>query len=337
MQGVSVRGETTTEPTRRRRWLRRFVLAGSLALAALAFGAAPAFAGTLSGVNWTVSNSQSNLTGVSYAFSFKTATAGTVKSVTMTMPFGTSGTPALIAVYGLGAGTISLAGNTLTYTVTSAISVSANIPLYVSVSGMTNTWNSGSYASTVKTLTSTSATIDSGTSQSVSFGASSTAASMPVAQTLTFTNNTTSYNLQVDPAGLSLSQAQAVVLTVQTNAASGYSLAAYDTGLSMTGPAFTVPAVTVGPGIGVATFPGKGFGVSAGLTSGGTDGATLAGGLTGGKWVGYPSAAVNFLTATGPTGLTADTLTLTNQVDVDYTVPAGTYNDTINYVVTPAY
>ncbi len=326
-----------TGPARRRCWLRRSLLGGLLALGALAFGVAPAFAGTLSGVNWTVSNSQSNQTAVSYAFGFKTATAGTIKSVTMTMPFGTSGTPVVLAVYGLGAGTVSLAANTLTYTVTSAISVSANIPLYISVSGMTNTWNSGSYSSTVRTLTGTSATIDSGTSQAITFGASSTSASMPVAQTLTFTNDTTSYKLQVDPAGLSLGQSQAVVLTVQTNAASGYSLAAYDTGLSMTGPAFTVPAVTSGPGTGVATFPSKGFGVSAGLTTGGSDGATLAGGLTGGKWVGYPSAAVNFLTATGPTGLTADTLTLTNQVDVDYTVPAGTYNDTINYVVTPAY
>ena len=325
------------EATRPRRWLRRSLLGVSLALAALAFGVAPAFAGTLSGVNWTVSNSQANKTGVSYAFGFKTATTGTIKSVTMTMPFGTAGTPVLGAVYGLGAGTISLAANTLTYTVTSAISVSANIPLYISVTGMTNTWNSGTYTSTVKTLTAAAATIDSGTSQAITFGASSTAASMPVAQPLTFTNANTSYSLQVDPAGLSLSQSQDVVLTVQTNAASGYSLAAYDTGLSMTGPAFTVPAVTSGPGTGVATFPGKGFGVSAGFTSGGTDGAALAGGLTGGKWVGYPSSAVNFLTATGPTGVTPDTLTLTNQVDVDYTVPSGTYNDTISYVVTPAY
>jgi hypothetical protein len=28
---------------------------------------------------------------------------------------------------------------------------------------------------------------------------------------------------------------------------------------------------------------------------------------------------------------------VTNQVNVDYTVPAGSYSDTINYVVTPSY
>jgi hypothetical protein len=53
--------------------------------------------------------------------------------------------------------------------------------------------------------------------------------------------------------------------------------------------------------------------------------------------VGYPSSAANFLTATGPTGATPDTLALTDQVAVDYTVPDGTYSDTITYVATPSF
>jgi hypothetical protein len=73
------------------------------------------------------------------------------------------------------------------------------------------------------------------------------------------------------------------------------------------------------------------------LTTGGTDGAALATGLTGGKFVGYPSSAANFLTATGPTGATPDTLALTDEVAVDYTVPDGTYADTITYVATPSF
>jgi hypothetical protein len=95
--------------------------------------------------------------------------------------------------------------------------------------------------------------------------------------------------------------------------------------------------VAAGPTVGVATFPSTGWGASATLSGGGTDGAALAAGLTGGKFVGYPSTAANFLTATGPTGATADTLTLTDQVGVDYTIPDGTYADTITYVATPSF
>ena len=63
----------------------------------------------------------------------------------------------------------------------------------------------------------------------------------------------------------------------------------------------------------------------------------MAAGLTGGKFVGYPTTAANFLTATGPTGTTPDTLTISDAVGVDYTVPDGSYSDTITYVVTPSY
>ena len=72
------------------------------------------------------------------------------------------------------------------------------------------------------------------------------------------------------------------------------------------------------------------------LTTGGTDGAAWLPGF------GWPvrrlsGSAATFLSATGPTGATADTLVLTDQVAVDYSVPAGTYTDTITYVVTPTY
>jgi len=42
---------------------------------------------------------------------------------------------------------------------------------------------------------------------------------------------------------------------------------------------------------------------------GATDAAALATGLMCGKWVGYPTAAANFLSATGPTGAGTDTTT----------------------------
>ena len=60
------------------------------------------------------------------------------------------------------------------------------------------------------------------------------------------------FNLAVDPTGLSLNQSQAVTLTVKTNAHAGYTLAAYDTGLTQAS-VYTIPAITAGPGTGLGT------------------------------------------------------------------------------------
>ncbi len=308
------------------------VMSGVLGLASGA-----ALASTLTKTSWTVSNSQAGKTAVTYSYAFTTATAATVIAVKMTVPTGTAGTVAAGTVYGIGAGTVSLASNTLTYTVTTPIAIAANTPIYISFTGLTNTSTAGSYTSTITTQASGPVTVDTATTSSVTFGSSSTGVTVTVGQTLTFTNNTPSFSLAVDPTSLNNQQSQAVVLTVQTNAANGYTLAASDTGLSRSAPAYTIPAVSAGPTTGVATFPAKGWGTSAVLTTGGTDGATLAAGFSGGNFVGYPSAAANFLTATGSTGATADTLTLTDTVAVDYTVPAGTYTDTITYVATPSF
>ena len=245
--------------TGKARWLRATLLAVPLAVAVLALTAAPAFAGTLTNVSWSVSNSQTGKTAVTYAFSMTTATAGTIKTVTMTVPAGTAGTPAVGSVYGLGAGTVALAANTITYTVTTAVSVAAHIPIYLSFTGLTNTSTAGSYTSTETTQTAAPATIDTGTSQSVTFGSSSTGATVTVGQTLTFTNSTPSFSLTVDPTGTA-SSSQAVTLTLQTNAHAGYTLAAYDSGLTQSG-VYTIPAVSSGPGTGVATFPANGFGL----------------------------------------------------------------------------
>ena len=171
----------------------------------------------------------------------------------------------------------------------------------------------------------------------MTFGSSSTSATVTVAQTLTFSNDTPSFSLTVDPTGTANNASQAVTLTVKTNASSGYTLAASDTGLSIASPAYTIPAVSSGPTSGVASFPSSGWGCSASLTTGGSDSAALASGLSGNKFVGYPSSPATFLSASGPTGATADTLVLTDEVAVDYTAPAGTYTDTITYTATPSY
>ena len=122
----------------------------------------------------------------------------------------------------------------------------------------------------------------------MTFGSSSTGVTVTVGQTLTFTNNTPSFSLVVDPTSLNNVQSQ-------------------DSGVDRPRPTQPVgthwppliPAcpgplrlfharVTSGPTTGVATFPSSGWGASATLTTGGTDGATLAAGLTGGKLAGLP-------------------------------------------------
>ncbi len=298
-----------------------------------------ASAATLTKTSWSVSNSQTGKTAVTYAFAFTTASASgaNLTSVTMTVPALTAGTVATGVVYGLGAGTSTLASNLLTYTLTTPAPLAANLPVYVSFTGITNTTTAGSYTSVITTIKTGSTTVDSATTAPVVFGPSSTSVTVIVAQTLTFTNNMPTFQLAIDPTSLNNVQNQAVILTVQTNAASGYTLAASDTGMSRTAPAYSIADVTTGPTLGVATFPSAGWGASATLAGGGSDGAALAAGLTGGKFVGYPPSAANFLTATGPTGATPDTLTVTDQVEVDYSVPDGSYSDTITYVATPTY
>jgi hypothetical protein len=310
----------------------------TIALAAvigvLAIWASLAHAAALTKVSWTVSNSQVGATSASYTFSFKTATVGTIKSVTMSVPSGTAGTAAVGSVYGLGAGTISLSGgNLLTYTVTSAISVPAGTRVYLTVTGLTNTATAGAYTSSITTRDAAAATIDGPTaSQSVTFGPNATAVSVSVGSTLIFTNDCSAFSLGVDPTGTSASDSSVVNLTVQTNAASGYSLTAADTvnGLyKSSAPTSTIPRVASG---GVGSFPATGFGAQA-VASGGT----LSAPYLSSNWVGYLAAGQAVMSHAGPTGAGADTLSLTNQVGVDFSVPAGQYTDTITYTVTPSY
>lgn len=310
-------------------------------IAASAVLAGPASAATLTNPSWAVSNSQTGASSVTYTYQFTTATAGVVASVTMTVPSGTAGSPAVAANYGIGAGSIALSGTTLTYTVTTAVSIAAGIPLYISVSGLTNTTTSGSYTSTITTQTSVPATIDSATTAAVTFGGSNTAVTAVVAKSLTFTNDTASFSLQLDPSLAALSdQSKTVTLTVKTNAGGGYSLAVLDTGLKV--GTYQIPAVSSGTSVGVASgsFGANKFGYAVAVTAGGGSGLAAQGALaTSGTSVGYITAAggQNAAVATAPTGSAGDTIAITNRVKIDYSTPAGAFADTISYVVTPTY
>ena len=53
------------------------------------------------------------------------------------------------AIYGIGAGTDSLSGTALTYTVTTPATEAAGLPMHISFTGLTNTSTAGSYTSLI--------------------------------------------------------------------------------------------------------------------------------------------------------------------------------------------
>ena len=92
-------------------------------------------------MTWTPSNlGKNSATNVTYVFSFKTATAGTIASVTMTVPNGTGhGTHRRgHSVWSRRRYGPPLASNTITYTVTTPVSVATGVPIYLSFTGLAN-------------------------------------------------------------------------------------------------------------------------------------------------------------------------------------------------------
>jgi hypothetical protein len=323
------------------RQIRRLpVLGASLLVVAacfLALSVAPADAATLTNMSWSVSNNQVAASNVTYAYSFKTATAGTIAKITFAVSgAGLGGTPTITRAYGIGAGTVARSTQTITYTVTSPVSVSAGIPIYIELGGLTNSSTSGTYTTTITTQTSVPATIDTGVSPSVTLAANNTAATISVAKSLTFTVDTTAFELDMDPSLAALADQTATVnLTVQTNANSGYTLAVADnsTGLQSSGTGNpTIAKVSTGKATSVA-WPGA---PSWGYTVSGT-GATIDPAFTGSKYAGYTSAGETIATHATSTGATADTIAIANRFAINYAVPSGVYSDTVTYTVTPNY
>jgi len=323
---------------RPRRRLTRLALTGAaVGACVLALTALPAGAGTPTNMSWTVSNNQVSATGVSYAFSFKTATAGTIKSITFAVSgSGLVGTPTITRAYGIGAGSVAIAGQTITYTVTSAVAVAAGIPIYIELGGLTNSSTVGSYTTVITTRTSTPTTIDTGTTPAVSLAANNTAVTVNLAKSLTFTVDTTAFELDMDPSlGALADQSATVGLTVQTNANSGYTLSVADnaTGLQSSGTGNPVIAkVSTGKATSV-TWPGA---PAWGYTVTGT-GATIDSAFSGSKYAGYTSGGETIASRTGTTGASADTISIANRVAINYASASGVYSDTVTYTVTPNY
>ena len=92
-------------------------------------------------------------------------------------------------------------GQTITYTVTSAVSISTGIPIYLEFSGLTNSSTATSYTTGITTQTSTPTTIDGSTNtNAVTLAASNTAVTVTIAKSATFTIDTTAFTLAMDPS-----------------------------------------------------------------------------------------------------------------------------------------
>ncbi len=328
--------ESAVLPVTRRRHalLAFFVLVSTF----LVLQAPSAHAAALTNVSWSVSNNQAAATPVNYAYAFRTASSGSIKTIDMVVSgAGLAGTPAVVVNYGISAGTVARTGQTITYTVTTAATIPANIPIYLEFSGLTNP-AAGSYTTSITTKLTNGNTIDGATaSNSVTFAATNTAVTVRLSKSLTFTVDLTDFELDLDPSLPALAdQTQSVVLTVLTNANSGYTLSVNDLASGLQSAASGNPTVTdVSTGKATSlTWPGAprfGYTVSA-------TGATADAAFSGAKYAGYVSGAGEQVASrASATGATADTITITNRVAIDYSTPAATFTDTITYTVTPNY
>jgi len=296
---------------------------------------------SLAGVQWQVSSTQTSATGVTYVFTFTLQSTDAVSSVRITVPSGTTGSSLTVnSVFGLGGGTASLSGTTLTYTLTSPLTVAGGTPVYLSVGGFGNTGTAGAATVTVADWDASSQ-LESGTSNAVTMAATSTDTTTPVSRSLTFTNDTASWRFLMDPGVASLAdQSRTITLTVKSNARSGYSLNVSDAGLSTTAPVRTIPPITAGMATGVApgSFTSDTFGYSTSVSSPGGSGLAIQGaGLTGGKFAGFTTGGQVPVAATGSTGAGTDTITMTVRIKISFATVAGVYTDTITYAVSPSY
>jgi hypothetical protein len=316
------------------------VIAGfALASSLLVVSTQSVFAGTLTATSWTVTNNQALAANVNYAYSFKTATLGTIAKITFLVSgagLAGSAAPPIIVAYGIGAGTPTRVGQTITYTVTTPAAVAAGIPIFIEFSGLTNP-AAGPFTTLITTISGVPATIDTITpGPSVTFAASNTAKTIVVAKSLTFAVDTTAFTLTMDPSLPALAdQSQVINLTVLTNANSGYTLTVSDLATHLVSAATgtpTIPQASTGKATSLV-WPGA---PKTGYTVTGT-GATIDAGFTGSKYAGYTSAGEVVATDAHSTGSTPDTIAITDRTAIDYSVPATTFTDTITYTVAPNY
>ncbi|MEV6346718.1 hypothetical protein [Actinoplanes sp. NPDC051851] len=280
------------------------------------------------GAYFWVSDATAGATGVIYGWEFVARTGATIGSVTITVPAAASGSGLYLvsAVHLPKTGTVTLSGSTLTYTLSSPVTVPAGRHMYLSVAGFTNTASSNFYYSTITSRTSGGGGIDVSSSGAVYFSTASAVLVLPNPDaTVTAPAQQVIY---VDPF-LRADTTLVSAVNVHTDATRGYSLTI--AGTALTGTAGTLSAVSSGLASPASSFTAGHFGYTVGVSGAGS----FAG--TAGAYAGYTSAGETAVTATKPTTVGGDTVSVTNRLKVDHLQKAGVYTGTVTYRVTGSY
>lgn len=218
----------------------------------------------LRSLSWTASSTSVGGTGVTYTFSFGLTATAALSSVTMTLPAGTGGTPTVATVTpaGIAGGTVSLSGQTLTYSFSTA-SVSSTVTVSIAIAGLTNTSTAGSYASTITAYNASNA-VASGATTSVSFTATVlTNLSWTASSTLTSTSGV-NYNYQLTTGSSANLSSIAITVPAGTSgsptvasltAQAGYSITLPSPSVALSGTTLTLSFTsTYLPSATVVTF-----------------------------------------------------------------------------------
>lgn len=374
----------TRRSARRKRRLpaKLLALAGIAGLAATGLlASAPAYADSLTNMSFTVSNNATSSPSTSvpantYTWSFTPASPTTLGSVTLTVPSGTSVAKNITAtIYGLpncsGAtaaltdGTGETDPDTVTVTLPAAgCAPITNVPITITVAGLTNTATSSPSFETEVTTHSTvdpSTVVDQSTiNTGTAFTQNSTQVTVVIPDSLTFSNATTNLAMMAVPGGDPVN-ANPVNLTVKTNAAGGYTLNAcvpedtkkkgdFSNGAltSMSDTSIGIPQLATTATTLDHTSSASAFGAIASITQGKvkTGSASLGSNWSSTnakhkKYVGYAASCASGTSGAevaADTGITdGDDISLTNGVYASDTQAAGVYTGTIWYQVTPSY
>lgn len=299
-------------------------------------------AGLVNNMLFLMSSNQVDATNVTYTVEFTTATAATIGSVRLAVAAGGS-SAGLGNVYGLGAGTVTAGKDGLVYTIAAPVLVPAGTPIYIEFTGLTNHSELGArITAALVTMSNDSqpTVVDSGLGEPITMGEGNTAASLQIAETFTVTNDTVSYAVSLNPAVAALTRSsKSVSLSVKTNAGRGYVVSMSDTGMVTGGHGAAVPPDTASPASLVTStgFVPESFVAAARLSTPANSQAMLGSGFSGSRMSAYGTVKTTLVTATKPTGNTADIITVVNQAIVGRTSVGGIYEDTIFYTVSPFY
>lgn len=274
---------------------------------------------------------------------YQAVTSGVVKSIDVSLPSGTSQATAqslrLGNVYGLGAGNLSLHSDVLTYVVTSPVLVMAGDGIAIQVNGIRLPRSPREYTATVLSKTAEGIVLDQGTcvllSATSSSTSSTTVVTIDVAQALEITVDQSQFSVVVDSSDASKSDVvKENAVSIRTNAGQGYVLSVSDSGLrnhEKNHKSTLIRAINSNDDPNY--FPDDAFGFSA------SEQHTMSG-LTmkvSPGYRGYTSDPTVVAVASRLTGNTPDTITFANRVKISSNTPAGSYNDTIAYTVSPLY